>query len=82
MQSWLGTITAEPTADADADAEVVRSALAARDLIAEAKTVLMEQHDLSAFEAFELLRHLSRTADRPLRDVALKVVHGTWVADA
>ncbi len=79
MQSWLGT-TAPSTSDEDG--ELVRSALAARDLIAEAKAAVMEQHDLSAYEAFELLRHWSRTTDRPLRDVALKVVHGTWVADA
>lgn len=66
----------------DGPGDVRRSALEARDLIAEAKAVVMSRLDLDADEAFELLRQYSRTCDRPLRDVALRVVHGTWVAEA
>lgn len=79
------------TPDAPADAsqagatpedEFMRSALEARDLIAEAKRVVMARHGVPPDEAFELLRHYSRTCDRPLRDVALKLVHGTWVVES
>lgn len=59
--------------------EYLASALEASELIAEAKRTVMERHDLDAEAAFDLLRHYSRTADRPLRDVARKIVHGTWV---
>ncbi len=49
------------------------------DLIAQAKRQLMRDHGLGPQEAFELLRHYSRTSDLPLRDVARKLVHGTWL---
>jgi hypothetical protein len=63
----------------DAAPELLASARDARDLIDEAKRTVMERHGLPADEAFEVLRHYSRSCDRPLRDVARKVVHGTWL---
>jgi AmiR/NasT family two-component response regulator len=68
-----------PRSDIAPEHEFLASALQARDLIAEAKRTVMERHGVDAEAAFDLLRHYSRTSDRPLRDVARKVVHGTWV---
>lgn len=81
MHARTGTAAVGGPDEDTPEGELLRSALEARDLIAEAKRLVMARHDLPADEAFELLRHYSRTCDRPLRDVALKVVHGTWVAD-
>ena len=81
MHAWFSDQTAAPSLDAAPDHELLASALSARDLIDEAKRTMMERHDLSADEAFEVLRQYSRSCDRPLRDVARKVVHGTWVAE-
>lgn len=74
-------VTAPADSDVSPEGEFIRSALEARDLIADAKTVIMGRHDMAADEAFELLRQYSRSWDRPLRDVAFKIVHGTWVAE-
>lgn len=76
-------VETRPGPDADGtegvDEMVLASARDARDLIAEAKHVVMERHHLDADQAFELMRLYSRSCDRPLRDVALKITHGTWL---
>ena len=77
MHAQTGTAAAGRPGEDTPEGELLRSAIEARDLIAEAKRLVMTRHDLPADEAFELLRHYSRTCDRPLRDVALKVVRGT-----
>lgn len=51
----------------------------ASDLIAAAKEQLEREHGLDPVQAFELLRHYCRTSDLPMRDVARKLVHGTWL---
>lgn len=67
------------TERSEADEQFLESARDARDLIAEAKQLVMERHHLEADQAFELLRFYSRSCDRPLRDVALKITHGSWL---
>ncbi|OQZ99766.1 GAF and ANTAR domain-containing protein [Mycolicibacter algericus] len=54
--------------------EQFRSALASRDVIGQAKGMLMERFDIDAVRAFELLKRLSQTTNTPLADVAQQVV--------
>lgn len=54
--------------------EQFRSALASRDVIGQAKGMLMERFDLDAVRAFELLKRLSQNMNTPLADVAQQVV--------
>ena len=54
--------------------EQFRSALASRDLIGQAKGILMERFGIEAFAAFDLLRRLSQDSNVRLVDIAEKVV--------
>ncbi|HEX5253619.1 MAG TPA: GAF and ANTAR domain-containing protein [Mycobacterium sp.] len=51
-----------------------RSALASRDIIGQAKGVVMERFDLDAIEAFELLTRLSQQSNTRLVDIAAALV--------
>lgn len=51
-----------------------RSALATRDIIGQAKGVIMERFNLDAVEAFELLRRLSQQSNMRLVDVAAALI--------
>ncbi|BBZ49054.1 GAF and ANTAR domain-containing protein [Mycobacterium heidelbergense] len=51
-----------------------RSALASRDLIGQAKGVIMERFDLDAVEAFELLGRLSQQSNTKLIDIAKALI--------
>ncbi|WP_255507049.1 GAF and ANTAR domain-containing protein [Mycolicibacterium sp. 018/SC-01/001] len=51
-----------------------RSALASRDIIGQAKGMLMERFDITAPAAFELLRRLSQESNTKLHDVAERIV--------
>lgn len=51
-----------------------RSALASRDIIGQAKGVIMERFDVDAVEAFELLTRLSQASNRKLLDVARALI--------
>lgn len=51
-----------------------RNALASRDLIGQAKGVLMERFAIDAVKAFELLRRLSQESNTKLVDVAHRVI--------
>lgn len=44
--------------------------MATRDLIGQAKGILMERHKLTADQAFRLLTRASQTTNRKLRDIA------------
>lgn len=55
--------------------EQFRSALASRDVIGQAKGMLMERFDIDAVQAFELLKRLSQTSNTPLAEVAQQVVN-------
>lgn len=51
-----------------------RSALASRDIIGQAKGVIMERFDLDAVEAFELLTRLSQQSNTRLVDIAVTLI--------
>ena len=57
-------------------AEQMRTAMASRALIEQAKGVLVAQEQVSAEQAFERLVRRSQNANRKLRDVAAEVVDG------
>ena len=63
-------------AELEVEVEHLRRALASRDVIGQAKGVLMERHSLDDREAFELLRSHARANNRKLVDVAGAVVEG------
>lgn len=51
-----------------------RSALASRDIIGQAKGVIMERFNIDAVEAFELLTRLSQQSNRKLIDLAAALI--------
>ena len=69
----LADLYATHAAVALADAQrtdQLRRAMASRDVIGQAKGVLMERHRITGDEAFEMLKQASRRANRKLVDVA------------
>ncbi len=52
----------------------LQSALSSRDLIGQAKGVIMERYSVDAVRAFELLRELSQTENVKLVDIAQRVI--------
>nr|WP_235734032.1 GAF and ANTAR domain-containing protein [Mycolicibacterium austroafricanum] len=55
--------------------EQFRSALASRDVIGQAKGILMERFDINAMAAFDLLREISQESNTKLVDVAERLVN-------
>jgi AmiR/NasT family two-component response regulator len=53
------------------------SALASRDVIGQAKGIIMERHSVDAVQAFEVLRHLSQNANTKLVEIALQIIDTT-----
>lgn len=51
-----------------------RSALASRDIIGQAKGMVMERFGIDAVQAFELLKRLSQSSNTPVVDVARQLV--------
>jgi transcriptional regulator with GAF, ATPase, and Fis domain len=51
-----------------------RSALASRDMIGQAKGIIMERFDLDAVEAFELLTRLSQQSNTKIIDIAKSLI--------
>ncbi len=60
-------------------AEQLQQAIETRDLIGQAKGVLMVRHDVDADAAFDMLRRLSQTHNLKLRLVAARVVQDAQV---
>lgn len=54
--------------------EQLQSALSSRDLIGQAKGVIMERFNVDAVRAFEMLRELSQSANVKLVDIAKQVI--------
>jgi AmiR/NasT family two-component response regulator len=54
--------------------EQLRSALNSRDVIGQAKGILMERFDVDAMRAFDMLRELSQTMNIRLAEIAQRVV--------
>ena len=78
--------------DGDASADVVQQltdkvegleeALLSRDVIGQAKGILMERHHLTADQAFEELRQASQKRNRKVRDMAAELAEtGLWPVD-
>jgi GAF domain-containing protein len=57
--------------------EQYRSALSSRDVIGQAKGILMERFSVNAVQAFDLLRRLSQQSNTPLADIAHRVVENS-----
>lgn len=53
-----------------------RTALASRDIIGQAKGMVMERFTIDASQAFELLKRLSQTSNTPVVEVARQLVEG------
>jgi AmiR/NasT family two-component response regulator len=54
--------------------EQFKKALASRDVIGQAKGMLMERYGVSAIQAFDLLRKLSQDSNTPLMQIAADLV--------
>jgi transcriptional regulator with GAF, ATPase, and Fis domain len=54
--------------------EQFRSALESRDVIGQAKGILMERFDLDSVEAFDLMRGLSQRSNIPVAEIARRLV--------
>lgn len=73
----LGVLFASHSAvvwDAARREEQFQQALASRDIIGQAKGMIMERYSMDAGRAFEMLRKLSHDTNTPLADVAARVV--------
>ncbi|QYG92283.1 ANTAR domain-containing protein [Iamia sp. SCSIO 61187] len=60
--------------DLRSEVDNLRTALAGRDLIGQAKGILMERHGITADEAFERLVQISQTTNTKLGEVAALLV--------
>jgi hypothetical protein len=56
------------------EVEGLRSALASRDVIGQAKGILMQRHRISASEAFDLLAKTSQARNVKVREIAARLV--------
>lgn len=54
-----------------------REALASRDLIGQAKGIIMERFSVDAAQAFELMKRLSQTMNAPVSEVARRLIDRT-----
>ncbi len=55
-------------------AEQFRNALASRDIIGQAKGMLIERFKVDAEQAFDLLKRLSQTSNTPVANIARQLV--------
>ncbi|ODQ87285.1 GAF and ANTAR domain-containing protein [Mycolicibacterium flavescens] len=62
--------------------EQFKRALASRDIIGQAKGMIMERYGVDAVQAFELLRKLSQDSNVPLTTVATDLVEKSHVPDS
>ena len=73
----VGVLFASHVAVAFADAQKMDHldrAIASRDLIGQAKGILMERYHVNSEAAFRVLARVSQSSNRPLRDVATELV--------
>ena len=61
-------------AEAELERGQLKSAIASRDVIGQAKGIIMERDGCTEDQAFELLVKLSQSTNRKLRDIAQDVV--------
>ena len=84
LAQQAGTVLANAVAFVDATTLNVQllEALVTRDLIGQAKGILMARQNCHANDAFDILRRASQRTNRKLRDVAAELVAGTTGGDA
>ena len=79
----IGLLFASHAAVAFADAQKLdqlHQAVAARDVIGQAKGILMERYQISAEQAFRLLIRVSQQRNRKLRDLAAELANTRQLA--
>jgi transcriptional regulator with GAF, ATPase, and Fis domain len=79
----IGLLVASHAAVAFADArklEHVRTAIDTRDLIGQAKGILMERHKITAQQAFRILSRASQSSHRKLHDLAEELTQTGFLA--
>lgn len=62
--------------------EQFESALASRDMIGQAKGMIMERFSIDAVQAFDLLRTLSQDTNTPVAQIAAQLIESGWNAAA
>ncbi|WP_219942036.1 LuxR C-terminal-related transcriptional regulator [Iamia sp. SCSIO 61187] len=67
-------MTAHPPQDADKDTDRRSSVPDARDILGQAKGILMERHAIDDTKALDVLEHLSRARDIPVCEAAALLV--------
>ena len=60
--------------------EQFRQALASRDIIGQAKGMIMERYGIGALQAFEMLKKLSQDGNIPIVDLSRQMVENTHPA--
>jgi GAF domain-containing protein len=58
--------------------EQFRSALASRDIIGQAKGIVMERYKINAVAAFTLLMKVSQTSNTPVHEIARRLVYADY----
>jgi len=76
----IAAVVARERMEKDDQERTFQEALSSRDVIGQAKGMLMERHRISADEAFDALRRSSQGLNSKLRDVAHDLVRGTGVS--
>ncbi|RUP02958.1 MAG: ANTAR domain-containing protein [Mycobacterium sp.] len=77
-QQTIGTVLAAHAAAAimsNRQSENLRSAVASRDRIGQAKGIIMERYDVDDVRAFDMLRRLSQESNTSLVEIAQRVVN-------
>lgn len=77
----VGVSAARRSADVERREAALHRALSTRDVIGQAKGILMERQRLSAGEAFDLLRRASQRLNRKLADVAQQLAETGQIAE-
>ena len=62
--------------------EQFKSALASRDVIGQAKGMIMERYAIEAPQAFELIKRLSQNMNMPVAEIAQRLTDRTWAPSA
>lgn len=83
LTAHLGAVVtlAARAAQADTTTRQLSEAVATRDVIGQAKGILMERDRLTADEAFDVLKRASQRLNRRLRDVADDLTHTGEIAE-
>jgi GAF domain-containing protein len=76
-QGAIGMTNVQTYLEARRTVDQLRQAVASRDIIGQAKGILMSREDCTAEEAFDMLRRASQRLNHKLRDVAEQIVESS-----